>query len=235
MDRLARAVARGGVLGLVLAGGPATVAAQEEFPCRPRVVSCNYAEHYSGTIQRHSELRVEGDRKAGGMVSLITEDLTVEIQDGQAVCRGSVHEREESWVNGRIEGRRRRGGTIAGAGLVAIELGIGTEDQPGEPYVRISLACPTAAGSDTTEDLLNGAPMEVNDFTSEPPAMDSNGWVTEKQPTDAGYRVLKGRTSEDAPETDPVNGVTGTVTFEWSLTRRAQPARRPGPTGRQVR
>lgn len=227
----ARALSGVGI-GILLAGmWPVRLAAQsslDEFPCRPHLVSCNYAEFYSGTLHRRSVLQVQGDKQAGGMVSTFTEEWIVEVKDGQAVCRGTVQGHEESWSSGRLEGRRRRGGTIGGAGLVAVELGRGTEDNEDQPYVRISIACPTAAGKDTLESFRNGGTIEVQTFTSSPPEMDGNGWVTDKQRTDAEYRTLTGRTSEEAPETDPANGVTGTVTFEWTLTRRAQPpARNP--------
>lgn len=219
----------GPVLGILLAGlGPARLAAQDEFPCRPRLVSCNYAEFYTGTVHRHSIIQVQGDKQASGIVSTFTEDLTVEVKEGRAVCRGAVLGLEESWSRGRVEGRRRRGGTISGEGLFAIELGRGTEDNPDQPFVQIRIACPTAAGLDTLESLLNGGPIQVKPFASDPPDMDGNGWYTGEQPTQADYRVLTGRFSEEAPEADPVNGVTGTITFDWSLTRMAHPpARKP--------
>jgi hypothetical protein len=215
--------------GILLAGlWPACLVAQDEFPCRPRLVSCNYAEFYSGTLHRRSVMQVQGDKQASGMVSTFTEDWIVEVKEGRAVCRGTVQGLEESWSGGTLEGRRRRGGTISGDGLLAVEFGRGTEDNPNQPFVQISIACPTAAGQDTLESFRNGGSFEVQPFRSDPPDLDGNGWATGEQATPADQRVLTGHFSEEAPEADPVNGVTGTITFDWSLTRMERPpARKP--------
>lgn len=215
-----------GIWGALVAGPVPAAAQLDEHPCRPHLVHCNSAEHFSGTLHRRSVLEVQSDKQVGGLVSTIIEDLTVEVTDGRAVCRGSARDREEGWSSGRMESRHRRGGVIQGEGLLAVELGRGTEDSEDQPWVRISIACPTAAGEDTTETFRNGGSLQVQRFASRPPEMDSNGWVTEKLATSADYLVMTGRVSEEAPEADPSNGVTGTVTFEWSLTRKAAPAAR---------
>ena len=235
--RLSGIACSGMLFGISICLWPASLAAQEEFICLPRLVSCNYAEFYSGTLHRYSVLQAQGDKQAGGMVSIFTEDLTVEVKDGRAVCKGTVQGFEESWYRGRAEARRRRGGTIQGGGQLAVELGVGIEDSPEQPWVRISIACPTAAGQDTLEDLLHGGPGKIQTFASEPPELDRDGVGTGEQPTAADHRVLKGSTSEEALKLTPSTGSRARHLRMVADPDGASPCKEAGPvvTGRDVR
>ncbi|HEX5044118.1 MAG TPA: hypothetical protein VFV75_14515 [Candidatus Polarisedimenticolaceae bacterium] len=81
-------------------------------------------------------------------------------------------------------------GPIAGEGQVVVERGVGTDTDPAQPWYRIAVTCP---GKDEID--------------------------TYKQPLQGGLQRLEGSVQGEHPETDPVNGVSGTVRLTWSLTR----------------
>ena len=166
------------VLGVLLAG-PLPGTAQEPPPCRPSLVPCNIGHHYSGTFHRVSVLA-----SASGKT---TEDVTVRVQHGKAVCEGSIVSTDPS----------AQMGPIRGDGLLVVEWGVGTDDDPALPWYRIAVACPGVAGS---------APARVEDMME-----------TYKQPRRKGFTLLEGASQEESPDADPVNGVTGTVSLQWSL------------------
>lgn len=116
-----------------------------------------------------------------------TEDVTVRVLQGKARCEGSVVSTDPS----------AKTGTIRGDGLFIVEWGVGVEDDPALPWYRIAAECP--------------------DLDGKPPEMRGAGIDTYRQPRRKGFTLLEGSNREESPEADPVNGVTGTVSLEWSL------------------
>jgi hypothetical protein len=171
-------------LWLALAGmfgfASALSAAEGQLPCRPSLVPCNYAEHFSGKIHMRSTTKVAAPPSES------VDEFTVTVVDGKAACVGTVD-----------------GKTVGGPGLLAIERGVSMEDEPGQPWYSISAACPDADG--TTPNIDNG---QVKTY---------------KQKDSTGFTSLSGKTQEDNPDVDPVNGVTGTITMDWSFTRKGGP------------
>jgi len=106
----------------VVAPAPAT--AEEEPSCRPYLIYCNYADHFSGTIHWKSVLKVEGDPASGS-----SEDITVTVAGGKATCAGTMN-----------------GKAIRGPGLFAVERGASMEDAPGQRWYAISASCPDEDG-----------------------------------------------------------------------------------------
>ena len=49
--------------------------------------------------------------------------------------------------------------------------------------------------------------------------MNGSEFSTYKQPLKGGLAALKGTHEEEHPDTDPVNGVKGTLRLSWSLSR----------------
>jgi hypothetical protein len=117
----------------------------------------------------------------------VTEAITVHVTRGKVRCEGTV----------TSTGSSAETGPIRGEGLLAVEWGKGTDDDPDEPWYRISVACPDIAGP---------APTDV-----------SGGLGTYKQPRRKGFAVLEGATEWEHPDADAVNGVTGTQSLKWSF------------------
>ena len=91
------------------------------------------------------------------------------------------------------------GQAIRGAGLLAVERGGSMEDAPGQPWYDITVACPDVDGAE--------------------PNFSNASIKTYKQKDTGGFRTLAGKVAEENADADPANGVTGTTTLEWSLSR----------------
>jgi hypothetical protein len=127
------------------------------------------------------------------------------------VCNGS----ETLTDNGQS-----RTGAITGKGLLAVEWLTGDES----PYVyRITAACPTPAypadpdGSAATPS--QPAELGHNDQSSDKQSDPFIKPGTTLEKVVAGLARLKGTLTYPAPETDQVNGVSGTVSISWDLVR----------------
>lgn len=118
-----------------------------------------------------------------------SEDITVHILRGKARCEGTITSTDASVQTGPVKGE----------GLLIVEWGAAGEDAP-EPWYRIAASCPGPGGSS-------------------PARTDSNDMDTYKQPRRSGFSLLKGSVQDEHPDADSVNGVTGTVRLEWSLSR----------------
>lgn len=147
----------------------AAAAEPEDPPCKAYLVPCNLGSSYSGTFRWVSVVQSPAGKTA--------EDVTAKVTRGKVRCLGSVE----------------------GEGLLTVETGIGTDDDPQQPWYRIAVACPGAG--------------------SEPARMNGSEWSTYKQPRKGGIAVLEGSLEEDHPDVDPVNGVTGTIKLTWSLSQ----------------
>jgi len=116
------------------------------------------------------------------------ESVTVTVTNGRAVCNGSVVETG----NGQTPNR-----TVAGAGLFAVEFSGWSNNS----YL-ITAACPTPADAGTPS-----RPAELGHFEMK------SDW----QPAKGLGVDLVGKNSYPSPDSDPLNGVTGTVTIGWTL------------------
>jgi hypothetical protein len=165
------------LVGSVLLVSP--LVADEEPACRSHLVPCNIGQHYSGTVRWVSTLATSAET--------VTDDVTARVTRGRVACEGSI---TRNGPSGRAE-------SIRGGGLLVVEWGRGTEDDPDAPWYRIAVACPGAGGP---------APADMTDAVE-----------TYKQPRRKGFAVLEGAVQEEHPDADPVNGVTGTWSLKWSL------------------
>jgi hypothetical protein len=128
-----------------------------------------------------------------GSASQFREQVTVGVKNGVADCSGTVRETS----NGQTTS-----GTVSGPGLFAVEF---ERDSANKLVYRITAACPTAAGM--------GSPVH-------PAELGHHDQQTyEQRATMIGQKTLQGSSNYPAPETDSVNGVTGTVQVTWNITR----------------
>jgi len=118
------------------------------------------------------------------------EAVSVGITNGVVTCDGTAKETD---VGGTRIGR------IVGKGLLAVEF---KNDSLGKLVYEITAACPTPAWPGTP---------------SQPAELGHTGQESYEQPATAIGMNLKGGSTYPAPETDPVNGVTGTVSVSWDL------------------
>jgi hypothetical protein len=169
-------------LALALVALPPVARADDPPACKAYLVPCNIASPYSGTFHWTTVLQSSAGKT--------TEDVTVRILKGKAVCEGSIVTTDPS----------ETGGSIKGDGLVVVEWGTGTDDDPKLPWYRVAVACPGMGGS-------------------APARMDSDHMDTYKQPRRQGFAVFEGSTEEENPDADPDNGVTGTMRITWKLER----------------
>jgi hypothetical protein len=128
-----------------------------------------------------------------GSVSQFREQVTVGVKNGVANCLGTVRETD----NGQT-----RSGTVSGPGLFAVEF---ERDSTNQLVYRITAACPTAAGM--------GSPVQRAELGHH------DQETYQQRATMIAQKVLKGGSNYPAPETDPANGVTGTVQVIWNITR----------------
>jgi len=117
--------------------------AQSSLPCRPYLVPCNYGEFFNGTLHWHSTL------------ADVTEDVTVTVTAGKAVCTG----------------------TSNGPGLVVVEIGRGMEDAPDQPWYSIAVACPTTRPAE-----MNGSEYNTYRQKSVPEPKLLEGKIEEEHP-----------------------------------------------------
>ena len=121
------------------------------------------------------------------------EQVTVSVNNGVADCVGAVRETN----NGQTQS-----GTVSGPGLFAVEF---ERDSTNQLFYRITAACPTAAGM--------GSPVQKAE-------LGHHDYETyEQRATMIGQKDLLGNSTYPAPETDSVNGVTGTVQVTWTIRR----------------
>jgi hypothetical protein len=128
-----------------------------------------------------------------GSASQFHEQVTVSVKNGVADCLGTVKDTDHGQTTS---------GTVSGPGLFAVEF---ERDSANQLVYRITAACPTAAGM--------GSPVQKAELGHH------DQETYRQRATAIAQQVLKGSSNYPAPETDPVNGVTGTVQVTWNLTR----------------
>ena len=171
--------------------------------CEFKVVSCNYAHLYSGRFGWTSTLN--------GPATQYKENVQVGWVNGVASCIGSATTAFEgkSWT-----------GTISGPGLLAIEW----VDDPVYPWVyRITAACPTpdwpAGPNGEPATPSRRAELGHNDQSTYnmPDAAITAGMSL--QQAIARVTRLQGSITNPSPDTDALNGVTGSITVSWDFNR----------------
>ena len=183
--------------------------------CTNEVVWCNFAHLYYGSFYWKIDLR----GPAGSNVI----DVAVTVDAGKAWCTGSEL---ETGPGGPWRG------SITGPGLIGVEF----LDDKGT--YRITVACPSPEFPDHPDGSAGRASEEAALGTS-------YSIETYKQTAKAVRADLIGGSNYPAPETDPVNGVTGSVSLTWELTRVKKPPKDrpkeeeppppPPPSGRPQR
>lgn len=181
------------------------------LPCKAdQLVPWNCAALFSGSFEWKSVL-VGG---SGAVQVNIKEDVTVVIKAGVATCVGT-----------RTGSRKSETGdtqlifTIRGPGLVAVEYGTNTNDEPKGPYYRITVACPTPAGEEVTTDLPSGTKTVLKRASVPPKGFDGGEMSSYERPGTQKDASLQGSTVDEHPDADAANGLTGTVTITWKLVR----------------
>jgi hypothetical protein len=185
----------------------------QQAGCRQdNLVPWNCAALFSGSFEWGSILK-------GGNANVqvnIKEDVTVTIQAGKASCSGTrteftrVERESETQVNTRI----------TGPGLVAVEYGTNTTDDPKGPFYSITVACPSPAGEEITTSLRTGE-RTVTKILAKPPDRFNGSQAHSSYERSGTERdvELRGTTTDENPDADAANGMTGTLTVTWQLTK----------------
>ena len=128
-----------------------------------------------------------------GSASQFHEQVTVGVKNGVADCLGTVTDTD----NGQTTT-----GKVSGPGLFAVEF---ERDSTNKLVYRITAACPTAEGM--------GSPVQRAELGHH------DRETYQQRATTIGQKALQGGSNYPAPETDSVNGVTGSVQVTWNITR----------------
>jgi hypothetical protein len=131
--------------------------------------------------------------QAAGTGSSYTEVVTIGISNRVVTCNGTATD---------IDHGQAKIGRIVGPGLLAVEF---KTDSTGRLVYNITAACPSPA-----------FPGE----TVKPAELGHNEEQSYDQPATAiGMKNLKGGSTYPNPDSDALNGVTGTVTVSWDFKR----------------
>jgi hypothetical protein len=167
--------------------------------CEHKVVPCNYAMFYSGTVAWTSGLSGPGGTES--------EHVQVDVVNGVASCNGSATSASLG---------RTRTGSITGTGLIAVEFEETDTSTTGRPspkilVYRVTVACPSPAWPATVDEAAT---------PSRPAELGHNEQGSYNQPATGGIGMnLEGSSSIPSPDADPANGITGLVSVRWSLKR----------------
>jgi hypothetical protein len=169
--------------------------------CVYRVVPCNFAHLWGGVFTWTSVGTGPGSRE--------TETVEVNVVAGNATCTGGATSSSQG---------KTRTGRIMGKALFAVEL----LKDPVYPWVyRITAACPSPnwpATEDEPETPSRPAELGHGEMSSENQPATSDRTMTLEKLFSILSR-LEGSITYPSPDTDPLNGVTGSVTVSWNLTR----------------
>jgi hypothetical protein len=174
-------------------GTPVTAQLKGEgiFGCLMKVVPCNYAHLYSGIFGWTLSLNAPNSR--------YSENVQVNVIDGVATCNGAATD---------IDQGQSKTGAITGNGLIAVEFDPDTTGKKLE--YTITAACPTPDWPATSDAAA---------MPSRPAELGHNFQTSYRQPASALGINLVGSSSYPAPETDPINRVSGVVSVSWDLKR----------------
>jgi hypothetical protein len=190
----------------------ATLTGEGIFSCRPHLVSCNYADNYSGeyTVRTvDSTLTGRQDRKGRWATT-----IDVKIVRGVATCSGVQNDWEEEYNGTTLNKRSTVVGTINGPGLFAVEFqGSGTSME-----YKISFACPSATLKTTDIDYLAGT-SGTGKMESEPADWRRGGLAADPQPATKLGVDLIGKQTDLHSDPGNVNDLVGYSTMTWSIKR----------------
>lgn len=187
-------------------------APEQQPPCRMDVVTCNYGALYTGTMSWSKLLVLQQQTATSSNLVRRTETVNVTVTRGEAVCSGTLVEDRATTGDDPTRGKLRA--TILGKALFAVEFG----KSNGMDYFLVTVACPSEAGTDSTQNLKSLL-WSGNTIESTLPELDGREMESDKQPATSIGMNLIGTITYPHPEVDPVNGVSGTVTVKWDLKR----------------
>lgn len=177
--------------------------------CTNRLVFCNYAHHYSGTISLTSvDTVLTEDHQARSEVA-----IEIAVTLGQVQCTGYRREFERSGYKGEMDTEIKGEGSISGPGLLAIEF-----DYRGrQPVYLLTFACPAPAMRRTNIALKAGTATEQR-FPAEPADWGGSEMVADPQPSrEPMMSPLQGSFRHD--RLDPENSTGGYTRTSWNLRR----------------
>ncbi len=201
--------------------------------CRGRA-SCAEADFYTGTVGWSDLLTASGGSGGNTYASRRIATIDVTVTSGKVWCRGSIEAEEKQWSSGQLMVDVTRNGVIEGAGLIRIEFSVGgthtvmgpEEDEeveldPDTPSYNVTIVCPSAKMTSTGGGETVVTPSEPARWGS------SYEFSSYDWPGDFSQGALKGTSEWRHPDSDPANGVGGTMSVTWSLTKGPLPTTRP--------
>jgi hypothetical protein len=215
-DSLGAKLLLAGAIPLILAAATVHPVPGVQAACRAdNLVPWNCAYGFSGSFEWKSILK---GGALGGVQVDIKEDVTIGIQAGKASCLGT-----RAGTRRTEDGETQITKTIKGPGLVAVEYGTNTVDDPKGPYYRVTVACPSPAGEEISTDFRTGTRTVIKVLGGPPDGFSGSEMSSYKRAGTERDAVLQGSTVDEHPEADVANGLTGTVTVTWKLTRDKRP------------
>lgn len=185
--------------------------------------TCAEADFYSGTFEWKESLTSSMGSGGDRSYSSRTLDIVMTVAAGRVGCRGAVTERSERWSSGTQMEDRHALGSIAGPGLIRIEFSEGGMHSVGGDEVELDDDAPsyniTVVCASPTMTVTGGGERVIT--PSEPARWGSSYEVqTYDWLGDFAQRGLSGTATWNHPDSDPINGVSGSVTVIWNLTKR---------------
>jgi hypothetical protein len=185
--------------------------------------SCAEADFYSGSFEWSENITADIGSSDNRSQSNRTMSITMVVTAGRVECRGGMTEQSQRWSSGMKVQDRQELGNIDGAGLIRIEFGrggvhsVGSEDvelADDVPSYNIAVVCPSPTSTVTGDGERTITPGQ--------PAGWGSSWEIQTYDCagDFSQRSLSGSSTWNHPEADPVNGITGSVTVKWNLTKR---------------
>jgi len=192
--------------------GTATLKGTGAFGCRMNVVTCNYSDHYSGNLQWTEVRTLNNSSGSNDSYAQLTIGVTVNVTGGVAFCDGTYTDTTAARDAGKLIGFSGSHGAIHGQGLFAVEFNMN------KGVYKVTVACPSAQYTYRHTDVISGQTY-TKQTASTPPELDGREWETFEQPASALGVALAGSLRDAHPDTDPSNGVSGTVSLTWTLNR----------------
>lgn len=182
--------------------------------CRPYLVSCNWADHYSGT---YSVTTVSS--ATAGVTSIAGKWETIvniTIVKGVASCLVTQDDWETEGTATSLRSRSTVNGTINGPGLFAIEF---TKTRQGVLEYVMHFDCPSPLLTTNSIDYISGT-SSTGSIPSEPAEWRNASLAADPQPAGGIPMMFLQGSQKDYTNPAANNGVTVTSTMTWSLERK---------------